>query len=137
MTMGDTVTIRASQQANGGWCLAVSRHEECGLGFTIASGWRVLYSGFSSGRRLSAVTDLLWIGLLTFPVGMWWRRSWVTVTGSVGLGLAMAVVPMATGLLPTPPGQWLAAVAGVVGGWLVAALLRVVVQPGPLRTAAS
>ncbi len=113
---GDTLRI-AVRGAPRGYCVTVNSIDRCGLGFDVGAGWSVLYAirdlPTSARRALSAA----WIGMLLFPFGYWVRSRIVAVAGGVILATCLAIVPFLTGLLPTPPLEWLGAFLGATTGW--------------------
>jgi hypothetical protein len=99
-----------------GYCIEVNQTATCGIGFTAATGWALLL--YSKGLPLWAhgFLNVLWMAGLVLPVGYWARARWECCFAMTLLAVALLLLPAVTGLLPTPPGELAAALAGLLGG---------------------
>ncbi len=102
-----------------GYCLDVNGRRDCTLGFTVGVAWRMLLQPVAPGGTVGHLLDLLWMAALFLPAGLLLpgRRSRLLLSA-----LALATIwalPLASGILPSPPSQYLAALAGV---WCAAPL---------------
>ncbi len=112
---GDTVTVSAWHEPDG-YCMSVGGVERCHLGFTLGSEWALIWFTPALPLGVRGGLDLFWIALLAGPCGFWALRDWRAAAGAAGIALALAFAPALTGLLPTPPVQWLAAAFGLGAG---------------------
>jgi len=112
---GDTLNL-SLRLDNRGFCAALNRVSDCHLGYTVGTGWRLLYSGRSFPAWQTALISLGWVAGLAFPFGFWLRVAWPSMAGAIILFAGLALVPVGTGLQPTSPWEWLAAVAGTAVG---------------------
>ena len=120
---GDTFTA-ASSAANvaTNYCLRVNSTEGCHLGYTIGDGWKLIY--FLEGRPewMLGLINTLWIAGGVIWVGYWAARGTEVSGGWLAMGLVIAgllIVPLLTGLKPTPVHEWIGALGGMaVGYWL-------------------
>jgi len=112
---GDSLDVVVRADGNG-YCLGVNGRASCGLGFTVGRGWRLISftEAFPSWLRL--LLDDLWVGFMLVPLGFWLtgRRTGPLVV--VGVAAGLVLLPAATGLMPTPPGELLGAAAGLALG---------------------
>ncbi|HEX8245004.1 MAG TPA: VanZ family protein [Longimicrobium sp.] len=104
----------------GGWCIRAGPRRNCGVGPTAGSGWGMIVYPDALARRFGAWIDAAWVMALFAPFGLWiGRRGWVL--GGMAMGFAaLAVLPLAGVLAPTPPLLWL----GAIGGMAFAAAAR-------------
>ena len=117
----DTFTAATSHDATN-ICLRVNTTTRCNLGYTIGDGWKLLY--YPEGRPpwQLALINTLWMVGCVIGVGFWGARG----TGGKGGWLpmvfviaALLMVPLMTGLKPTPIYEWIGALGGLaVGYWL-------------------
>lgn len=120
---GDTVTV-AVWRPGAAYCVAVNGAGRCGLGFTVGTGWALVWYPPDMPSAVASVLTLFWIALLAAPVGFWLTRDWWSAGSVVVLAGSLAVVPSITGLLSTPLTQWLAAGFGLMVGAAAQRLLR-------------
>ncbi len=99
-----------------GYCLGLNGRSRCGLGFTVGSAWALLYYPESLPAWLKALLDDGWVAGLLIPLGFWMRSRRLAAALLPLVAAAVAVAPAATGLVPTPPGQWLGAALGLLLG---------------------
>ena len=129
----DTFTAATSHDATN-ICLRVNTTTRCNLGYTIGDGWKLVY--YPEGRPpwQLALVNTLWMVGCVIGVGFWGargaaaakggegRRDEAAATGIVGLlsiGLVIAallMVPLMTGLKPTPIYEWIGALGGLAVG---------------------
>jgi VanZ family protein len=86
------------------------------LGFTAGMGWTLLLYGQGFPRWMHPMLTMSWMIGLAFPVGYWACSRWETWVGIALLTIALLLLPWATGLSPTPPGELAAGLAGFLGG---------------------
>ena len=118
---GDPLTITARREGNG-WCLSLGDRSACPLGFTAGSGWRLLWFPQSLPTEAAPWLNAVWIAALFLPLGLWLRAnagSALAVAIAVG---ALFATPLA-GLLPTPPAELAASLAGMALGAALRPLL--------------
>lgn len=120
---GDAMRVAARREGDDR-CLAVDEREACGLGFTTSSLWSLLLYPASAPRWMRTLAGLGVMFVLFFPGGLL-AGSWATalVHGLLTASLmAAAIATTRLGFAPVleVPG----AVAGLVGGYLLAAGLR-------------
>ena len=101
-----------------GYCMAVNATSSCSVGYTVADTWGVFLALFSleSGRR--GLLGLAWLTALFVPAGGWVRTRRDALAAGAAVLAGLLLVPWAAGLLPTPPAQHLAALAGMGAGAL-------------------
>jgi hypothetical protein len=123
---GDHVEITAWRQGQL-FCLGAGPAERCGLGFSAAETWGLIF--FPLPHRLALLVTLLWIPMLLLPAGFW---------STTRLHFALLVVAAAAVLLLAgpavgvrAPGPMAAALA--LCGLLAGRLLSTVMPP-PKRT---
>jgi hypothetical protein len=109
--VGDTITVSARREARG-YCVAIDETTECGLGFTVGSGWTLLQYVDRFPPWLLRGLNVTWVCLLLIPFGYWLRASVSSLLGGAIIVAALLFVPTVTGLLVTPTLEWLGAVAG-------------------------
>ena len=114
----DTFTA-ATRHDSTDICLRVNATERCHLGYTIGDGWKLIY--YPEGRppwTLGLINTLWGFGCVV-GVGYWAAKGgggWLAM-GFVIAGLLM--VPLLTGLKPTPVYEWFGAVGGMgMGYWM-------------------
>ena len=116
-------------KAGRSYCLAVNGRERCGLGWGLARSWAVLLYPPGLPSWLKMLADLLWLGALFLPSGLLLRRRSAPVVVAVVVA-GLALIPPATGLLPTPLVGYVAALCGLALGAALAALSR---RAAPVR----
>ena len=129
-----TATFTASTRDDPGFCLRVNATERCHMGYTIGDGWKLIY--YPEGRPpwMLGLINTLWIFGCVVGVGFWAARgrrdeaaakeaAATGVGGLLAMGLVIAgllMVPLLTGLKPTPVYEWFGALSGMAVGYLVA-----------------
>ena len=103
-------------------CLRVNATERCHLGYTIGDGWKLIY--YPEGRPpwTLGLINTLWMVGCVIGVGFWGARGSNGKGGWLAMGLVIAgvlMVPLITGLKPTPLYEWIGAVGGMaIGFWV-------------------
>ncbi len=107
-------------------CLRVNSTQRCHLGYTIGDGWKLIF--YPEGRPpwMLGLINTLWIAGCVIWVGYWAARGGGGGGGGGGGWLAMGfviagllMVPVMTGLKPTPVYEWIGALGGMASGyWL-------------------
>lgn len=99
-----------------------------GSGHTIGNGWRLIFFPERLPGWTHQLTDALWLGGWLLCVGYWGGRAGrhpaVYAAASVAIA-ALALVPALAGLQTTTVGEWMGALVGMVGGYLVSGRYRV------------
>ena len=117
---GDTVTVKVWPESRG-WCVAVQGSDRCGLGFTLGDTWALLLHPVPG--VLDAVLPWLWLAVLFLPVGFW-ATAPDAFAAVVIVMATLRVGPQLAGVLPTPGGQFVAAVVGLAAGCVIGMLVR-------------
>jgi len=131
----DTFTA-ATWHDSSNVCLRLNTTQRCHLGYTIGDGWKLIY--YPEGRPdwMLELLNTLWMAGTVIGVGFWTRAAKTTGGGEnnggasprgVAVALVLAgllMVPLTTGLKPTPLNEWIGTLAGLAGGYLVARRLK-------------
>lgn len=118
---GDTLVV-AVHGAAGGYCLGSGgdgRGDGCGGGPSLARGWALLLYPEWVGATGRAGADLLWLGALFVPVGLWMRGAREALAAATITILLLVLLPAVFGLAPTPLVGILGAALGVGAGALL------------------
>jgi hypothetical protein len=118
ITEGDSLAVNVWKESSG-HCISVNDVSTCGLGFTLGMGWSLLYFTGSLPGWLVAVLTGVWLIGLAMPGAFWARGHKVLALYSALLFLAIAVVPLATGLARTPTPEYFAVAAGIAAGMVL------------------
>lgn len=116
---GDTLGIVVAHPGDA-YRVALNGHPVSGRPLTIGSGWAFLQTLPSP---FGGVPNLLWTALIFLPAGFWLRTRRDTAFIAAALLAGLWGVPAAAPLLPTPAGEWTAAIIGVLAGVASHALL--------------
>src|SRR5262245_30022191 len=123
----DTFTVQ-TWRGEYGVCFAVNSTRRCGFGYTIGDGWKLIFFPEHFPAWMYLVLNMCWMAGWTVGVGWWAARKPVAgkaaaipavATAMVLLGLI--VVPVMTGLKPTPILEWIGAVGGLAIGYVIRA----------------
>jgi len=108
---GDTFTVAARRG-----CINTG----CRLGYTIGDGWKLIFFPDHFPLWAMKLLNAMWVGGGLLGVGLWGLgRRHLIATAAVLLPLVtLALGPEIVGLNPTPLGEWLGAVGGLVTGYL-------------------
>ena len=120
---GDTFTAAswaADWYVSTNRCLRVNSTQRCDLGYTSGDGWKLIYYPEGWPSWMLGLINTLWIAGCVIWVGYWAARGggggWLAM-GFVIAGLL--IVPLMTGLNPTPIHEWIGALGGMAAGyWL-------------------
>jgi hypothetical protein len=113
ISVGDTLVVNVGVRRGRYVINGIQR------GFTVGSGWALL--AYPGSLPYKSVVSAIWLAVLFLPAGFWYRTRRDAVVIAFGLLTALLVVPAITPLLPTPPLQWLGALAGLGFGALASA----------------
>jgi hypothetical protein len=112
---GDSLAVDVWREPDG-HCISVNGSSACGLGFTLGLGWSLLYYTGSLPGWFVAILTGVWLVGLAMPGAYWARGHKELGLYSALLVLALAVVPLATGLARTPTLEYLAVAVGIAAG---------------------
>jgi VanZ like protein len=103
-------------------CLRVNTTSRCHLGYTIGDGWKLIYYPEAWAPWMLGVINTLWMVGCVIGVGFWGARGARGAKGGglLAMGIVIAgvlMVPLLTGLRPTPIYEWIGAVGGMAVGW--------------------
>ena len=121
---GDTLHITVQREGNG-YCLSLNQIARCGIGYSVGSGWALLYYPHHLPVWMVTMLEAGWIAGIAFPLGLWARRRPETVLALMLLSAALFVLPPLSGLIRTPVHEIAGAGIGLLlGGGLQAWLKR-------------
>ena len=112
---GDSLFVEVVGSARG-YCMSANDIGTCNLGYTIGSGWGILFYLESIPWWLRAVFNMGWIAALAFPIGFWARRRWESGMAVLVLVVGTVLIPGATGLVAAPGPTLLGVTAGLGTG---------------------
>jgi hypothetical protein len=112
---GDTLRIAAWREGSA-YCLSLNDQQACGLGYTIGTGWALLYYPRHFPLWIQTGLGMAWVGGFAGLVGLWSRRHLATWLAVLVFTAGMIWLPPRLGLLPTPPSQLLGALLGWLAG---------------------
>ncbi len=117
-----TATFTASTRDDPSLCLRLNATERCHLGYTIGDGWKLIYYPAERPPWMLGLINTLWIAGCVIWVGYWAARGTQVSGGWLAMGLVITgllMVPLITGLKPTPIHEWIGALGGMaIGYWL-------------------
>ena len=114
---GDTLRLSVRRESRR-VCFDSGLGEQCSMGFTLGQGWGLLLYIEKWPDWLRAFLDVAWLAVLAFPAGFWARSSRIAVAVALVTVATLLAVPPVVGLYPTPVVQMLAALAGVLLGYV-------------------
>lgn len=118
---GDTLTLQV-KRAGVKWCAGQTAGMNC-LGYSAGAGWELLQdTEFLLGH--ASLVSALWLFALLTPTGYWLRGRFSVLSDLVVLGTVCAVIPMTSGLVVSPPSEWLGALGGLLAGRALIAVVR-------------
>jgi len=120
---GDTLRV-ALWREPAGHCVEVNGVAECGLGFTVGRGWSLVMFPDRLPAWAQRLLDLVWLAGIAAPAGFWAVRRGETAVAVLVVVAVLLGVPAVTELLPTPPTELAAGVAGVLAGAAVGRYAR-------------
>jgi len=112
---GDAFAVVVKPDRHG-YCVELNGAATCGVGFTAGMGWALLMYGQGIPRAIDRILSVLWMAGLAFPVGYYLRSNWPSRLALVLLFGGVVAIPAVVGLVPTPPGELGAVLAGLVVG---------------------
>lgn len=131
----DTFTAATWRDSTGRGCLRLNTTEQCNLGYTIGDGWKLIYYPERRAPWIKGWLNTLWLAGTVVGVGFWAARgrrdeAAANNSGAVerrarGAALALVIagllmVPLITGLKPTPLTEWIGVLGGIAAGFLAA-----------------
>jgi hypothetical protein len=125
---GDTLVLQVHRD-RARWCAGRISRGTC-LGYTAGAGWELLQDTEILLRHAGLVSAL-WLAGLLLPAGYWLRGRYGALSSVIALGMVCAVIPVACGLVVSPPLEWLVAVGGLVAGHALGAIVRSAIPPRP------
>jgi VanZ family protein len=135
--MADMLTVSARYSAREVWMKAQTRTSyDRRIPVTAALGWTMLmpFQWFIEGSRTELVVSAVWIASLLLPIGYWLgvairspRSHDAAIIRMMAAAIALVIfyvglveVPQAFGVNPASFSDWLAGLAGVLSGVLIA-----------------
>jgi len=112
VTPGESLAVAVRADGRG-YCLVVNGRAACGRGFTLGSGWAVLYYPEMFPQWLKLLLDEAWVAGLLVPLGFWLQRRPAGLLLVAAAAAALWVTPAATGLVATPFGELAGAGVGL------------------------
>jgi len=123
----DTFTVQM-WRGEYGVCFAVNSTRRCGFGYTIGDGWKLIFFPEHFPAWMYLVLNMCWMAGWTVGVGWWAARkaaagkaAAIPAAATAVVLLGLVVVPMMTGLKPTPILEWIGAVGGLAIGYVIRA----------------
>ncbi|HEX7050789.1 MAG TPA: VanZ family protein [Longimicrobiales bacterium] len=120
-----------------GYCIEAGAAAACGLGFTLGDTWGIFLYPESLPGPMKRFLGLGWIAALFLPAGFWATRRRGRLCAAAAAVLGLALIPPLTGLLDTPPTGYVAAIAGILLGTGLRAILRGAYAVGASRSASA
>ncbi len=115
---GDSLAVSVWREPDG-HCISVNGSSACGLGFTLGLGWSLLYYTGSLPGWFVVVLTGVWLVGIAMPGAYWARGRRELGLYSALLFLALAVVPLATGLARTPTLEYMAVAFGITAAMVL------------------
>ncbi len=146
---GDTF-VAATWRDSTNICLRLNALERCDLGYTIGDGWKLIYFPEGQPAWTLGLINTLWMMGCVIGVGFWAGRSGGEKSGGekdggekgggeksggekdggegrqwggLAMGTVIAgilMVPLVTGLKPTPVNEWIGTLVGLGAGYVAA-----------------
>jgi len=122
---GDTFTA-ATWHDSTNICLRLNATARCHLGYTIGDGWKLIFYPEGRPAWVLGMINTLWMAGCVIGVGLWAARArshgggGALAAGIVIVGLLM--VPLVTGLKPTPIYEWIGALGGMAVGYVLSSV---------------
>ncbi len=129
-----TATFTATSRDDPSLCLRVNATERCHLGYTIGDGWKLIYYPEGRPAWMLGLINTLWIAGCVIWVGYWAVRGAQVSGGWLAMGLVIAgllIVPLLTGLRPTPVHEWIGALGGMAMGYWLPRVRELFARPVP------
>jgi VanZ like family len=115
---GDSVALGVARKSHD-LCFAIDGAVDCGHGFTVGDGWRLLAPDFRILDLGRPWLDAAWLAALFLPLGYWGRTDVASAAAGTIAAAALFLVPAATALIATPGVEIAGAGCGVVVGVLL------------------
>ncbi len=115
LASGDSLDVEVRPDGHG-YCLVVNGRASCGLGFTLGRAWELIAFPEALPSWLRILLDDGWAACLLLPLGFWLTGRKVGSLVVLGAVAGLVLLPAATGLLPTPPGELVGAAVGLAFG---------------------
>ncbi len=112
---GDTLRVEV-RPLKRGLCMSVAGASSCGLGFTIGSGWAVLYPLDGLPLALVLLIKATWLAALAFPGAFWARSGPVMLGYALALAMGLLYIPKTLGLDLTTNLEFAGASSGLILG---------------------
>ena len=104
------------------WCAGRIPRVPC-LSYTGGAGQELLQD-FEILQQHASLMNAFWLFGLLVPAGYWLRGLAGMLRGLAAAILACALVPLLSGLQPSPPLEWAGAVGGLLAGNALGAVVR-------------
>ena len=114
LSEGDSINIRVWRDKH--YCIALNDVPSCGLGFSVGTGWALLFYAESIPHWMLPLLNFGWIGGLLIPFGFWARANRLSIIGGTGILIGLAALPAVLDLLPTLWLEWAGAILGAALG---------------------
>jgi hypothetical protein len=120
--VGDRLEIRVARSGSG-LCASVGERGGCGFGATVGRGWSFLLFAERFPGRMVMLLDMVWMAVLSLPIGFLARMRWESAIALGSLPLAVAALALA-GYPPLHAAHWLAVGVGLGLGLAFGLLAR-------------
>lgn len=113
----------AGVQPGDTFAVAVRRdciNTACGFGYTIGDAWKLIFFPEHFPPGALRLLNAMWVGGGLLGVGLWGRRHAASGAALLLAAATLALGPQLVALQPTPIGEWIGAVGGVVVGQALA-----------------
>jgi hypothetical protein len=125
---GSEISVTARRSGRD-YCVGFGPRPPCTSGFSAGMGWALLLRFEHWPAPLRTASNVVWLGMLGLAVGFWARRRWESLCAIALLTLSIVVVPAWVGLVTTPAGEALGAIAGIGLGAVLARATVIDSQP--------
>jgi hypothetical protein len=101
---------------HGRQCADVNGTVTCEPGFTIGTGWTLLFTSQYLPPHLQTALNWFWVAAIVLPIGFWAHCNMKTAVAGVFLVMGIGGLPYITALAPTPPDEIGALIVGLLTG---------------------
>jgi hypothetical protein len=115
VSSGDTLWAAVARDGDR-YCVTVNQVRSCNLGFTAGDGWSLIYHSDRVPNWLGGILAVIWLGALALPGAFWAPGRGLAALNSAFLFSGLALIPMVTHFLPTPPVEFVALGLGILAG---------------------
>ncbi len=112
---GDEAMLRL-RRIREGYCLELGQREACS-GFTAGNGWSLIQNVAAYPPPASHLINAIWMAILGFPLGLWYRRDRVSTTIVAMTVGAILLMPLFGPLAMITAVDAAGALAGVASGY--------------------